>query len=138
MSFMLRHLNKQLYERSLGLLLIRVGTGLVFFMHGTSKLGSMAMTTGFFMHLGLPGWTAPAIALLETIGGLALILGIFTRVFALLLGIEMLVAIFLTGFTQGGWSAHELEGLLMAVSFGIVYTGSGRFSLWHWDPKIDR
>jgi uncharacterized membrane protein YphA (DoxX/SURF4 family) len=135
---MIHHLNKQLYEKSLGLLLIRVGAGSVFFMHGIGKLGSMAMITGFFIHLGLPGWTAPAIAFLETVGGLALVFGIFTRVAALLLGIEMLVAIFLTGFTKGGWSQHELEALLMAVSFGLVYTGSGKWSLWHWDPKIDR
>jgi len=135
---MIYTLRKQLYEKSLGLLLIRVGAGLVFFMHGTGKLMNMAGTTNMFVHMGFPGWVAPLIALLETVGGLALILGIFTRVFAVLLGIEMLVAIFATGFTRGGWQQHELEAFLMAVSFGLVYTGSGKLSLWHWDPKIDR
>lgn len=135
---MIHTLRKQLYERSLGLLLIRVGTGAVFFMHGIGKLNAMAATTNMFIHMGLPGWVAPCIAFLETIGGLALIFGIFTRVFAVLLGIEMLVAIFVTGGIGKGWQQHELEALLMAVSFGLVYTGSGKFSLWHWDPKIDR
>lgn len=135
---MIRTLNRQLYEKSLGLLLIRVGTGLVFFMHGVTKLSSIAAINGFFVHLGLPAPVAMFIALLETIGGLALVFGIFTRVFALLFGIEMLVAIFLTGGIAKGWTPHELEAYLMAVSFGLVYTGSGMFSLWHWDPKIDR
>jgi len=136
---MIRHLNKQLYEKNLGLLLIRVGTGLVFFMHGIIKLQSIGMINSFFTKsLGLPPGTAMLIAALETVGGLAIVFGIFTRVFAILLGIEMLVAIFLTGGIAKGWEQHELEALLMAVSFGLVYTGSGKFSLWHWDPKIDR
>ena len=135
---MIHTLRRQLYEKSLGLLLIRVGTGLVFFMHGVNKLMNMAAVTNMFVHLGLPGWVAPAIAFLEVVGGLALVLGVFTRVAAVLLGIEMLVAVFLTGGISRGWQQHELEALLMAVSFGLVYTGSGRFSLWHWDPKIDR
>ena len=135
---MIHTLKRQLYELSLGLLLIRVGAWLVFFMHGTGKLMDMAKTTTMFVHFGFPGWVGPAIAFLETIGGLALVFGIFTRVFAVLLGIEMLVAIFITGGISKGWQQHELEAFLMAVSFGLVYTGSGKFSIWHWDPKIDR
>jgi putative oxidoreductase len=135
---MIRHLNKQLYEKNLGLLLIRVGTGLVFLMHGIMKMQNIAMINGFFNHLGLPPGTAMLIAILEVVGGLALVLGIFTRVFAILLGIEMLVALVITGGLSQGWDKHELEALLMAVSFGLVYTGSGKFSIWHWDPKIDR
>jgi uncharacterized membrane protein YphA (DoxX/SURF4 family) len=135
---MIRHINRQLYERNLGLLLIRIGTGLVFFMHGVMKLQSIDMINKFFVHLGLPAPVALCIAVLEVVGGLALILGIFTRVFAVLFGIEMLVAIFLTGGIAKGWTGHELEAYLMAVSFGLVYTGSGKLSLWHWDPKIDR
>ncbi len=136
---MIRTLNKQLYEKNLGLLLIRVGTGLVFFMHGVMKLQGIAAINSFFTKsLGLPPGTAMLIAILEVVGGAALVFGIFTRVFAFLLAIEMLVAIFLTGGIAKGWTGHELEAYLMAVSLGLVYTGSGKFSIWHWDPKIDR
>src|SRR5574337_284767 len=114
---MIHTLRRQLYEKSLGLLLIRVGAGAVFFMHGIGKLNAMAATTNMFVHLGLPGPVAPCIAFLETVGGLMLVFGIFTRVAAVLLGIEMLVAIFITGGINRGWSQHELEALLMAVSF---------------------
>ena len=135
---MIRHLNKQLYEKNLGLLLIRVGTGLVFFMHGIMKLQSIDMVNKMFTHMGLPAPIGVLIACLETVGGAMLVAGVFTRVAALLLGVEMLVAIFLTGGPNAGWQQHELEALLMAVSFGLVYTGSGKFSIWHWDPKMDR
>ena len=135
---MIHTLRKQLYEKSLGLLLIRVGTGAVFFMHGIAKLQGMTMTTSMFVHMGLPPWVAPFIAFIETIGGIMLVFGVYTRVAALVLGVEMLVAIFVTGGVGYGWQRHELEALLMTVSFGLVYTGSGKFSLWHWDPKIDK
>lgn len=126
---MMNAVSRHLYERSLGLLLLRVGVGLVFFMHGLSKVQNLAMVSGFFVHMGLPAWVAFCIAWLEVIGGVALMVGIGTRLFAFLFGVEMIVAIFLTGIGRG-WQAHELEALLMAASFAIVYTGSGRFSLW--------
>jgi putative oxidoreductase len=128
---MMNAVSRQLYERSLGLLLLRVGVGLVFFMHGLSKVQGISGTEMFFSHgLGLPVWVAIFIAWLEVIGGIALILGVFTRGFAFAFGIEMIVAIFITGLGKGGWSGHELEALLMVTSFSIVYLGSGRFSLW--------
>ncbi len=126
---MMNAASRYLYERSLGLLLLRVGVGLVFFMHGFSKLQDMAMTTSFFAHMGLPAWVAVAITWLELVGGVALIFGLATRLFAFLLGVEMLAAIFITGIGRG-WPAHEMEALLVAVSFALVYMGSGRMSLF--------
>src|ERR1700739_4726108 len=84
-------------NRNLGLFLIRLGTGLVFFMHGWSKINNLPGTEAMFVHFGLGGATGLFIAWLETIGGLCLILGIFTRVFGILFGIEMVVAVFIMG-----------------------------------------
>lgn len=84
------------YARSLGILLIRLEVGFVFFTHGLSKLESMSRTTHMFVGMGFPAWVGAFIALLETIGGVALILGIATRIFAVAFGIEMLVAAFLS------------------------------------------
>ena len=117
-------------HRSLGILLIRIAVGLVFLMHGWGKVGNMEMVQGMFVGFGLPAATGIIITWLEVIGGLALILGILPRVFGLLFGIEMLVAVFLTGAFANGYNQHELEILLMLLSFGIVLTGSGRFALW--------
>lgn len=120
----------KLGHRSLGLLLIRIAVGLVFLMHGWMKVGNMAGVEGMFVGFGLPGATGIFIAWLETLGGLALILGILPRIFGALFGIEMLVAIFLTGGIAKGYKPHELELMLSLLSFGIMLTGSGRFALW--------
>ena len=74
-------------------------------------------------------WWVWFIALLEVLGGVALILGAATRLFGALLGIEMIVAILLTGIGRG-WGAHELELLLAAASLAIALTGSGRWSAY--------
>jgi putative oxidoreductase len=120
----------KLAHRSVGLLLIRIAVGLVFLMHGWSKVGNIAGVEGMFMHMGLPSAVGICIAWLEVLGGLALIVGIVPRLFALLFGIEMLVAVFLTGGPATGYRPHELEIFLMLVSFGIMFAGSGRFALW--------
>lgn len=117
-------------HRSLGLLLIRVAVGLVFLMHGWTKIGNIGGVEGMFMGMGLPSATGIFIAWLEVIGGLAMILGIVPRVFGLLFGIEMLVAIFLTGGVAKGYRPHELEIVLMLLSFGVMFAGSGRYSIW--------
>ena len=118
------------FNRSLGLLLIRIGVGLVFFMHGWSKVHGIGMVEGMMMGLGFPHGTGFFIAYLETIGGLGLILGIFPRAFALAFAIEMLVAIVVTSGPGRGYRPHELELFLMLMSLGIFFAGSGRYSLW--------
>lgn len=114
------------YRRNLGLLLLRVATGLIFFLHGWSKVNDLARTVGMFAHMGFPVWVAYFIAWLEVLGGLGLILGIATRFFGLLFGIEMLVATFVVGFGRG----LGLEFYLAMVSFAIALAGSGAFSVF--------
>ncbi len=117
-------------HRSLGLFLIRLGVGLVFLMHGWGKVTNLGPVEQMFVGFGLPSATGIFIGYLEVLGGLALILGILPRLFGLLFGVEMIVAIFLTGFGHGLYKPHEFEIFLMLMSFGIMSLGSGRFSLW--------
>lgn len=122
---------RMLYKPSLGLLLIRVGTGLVFLMHGYSKYGMGAeAVNGMFMGMGFPMGTGVFVMALEIIGGIALILGILPRVFGILFTILMAVAIYVTGFFANGYRQHELEILLMLLSLGIAFAGSGKWSVW--------
>lgn len=118
------------YNRSAGLLLIRIATGLVFFMHGWSKVNGLPGTEAMFAHMGLMPWVGVFIAWLEVVGGLALILGIATRFFGIAFAIEMFVAVFLTGGVANGYRPHELELLLLLTSLGLALAGSGRYSLW--------
>ena len=117
------------YQRSFGLLLFRVAIGLVFFMHGWSKVNGLGGVEAMFVALGLWAWVGVFIAWLEVVGGLALILGVATRFFGLVFAIEMLVAVFITGL-GGGYRSHEMELFLMLASLGIAFAGSGRFSIF--------
>ncbi len=126
MNSLVNHLSRLAYNRSAGLFLIRLALGLLFFTHGLMKVENLSMTYALFAHFGFSGWVGFCIAWLETIGGLALILGVATRLFAFLFGIEMLVATILIGFAHG----VGVEFVLMLVSFALMLLGSGRFSVY--------
>jgi uncharacterized membrane protein YphA (DoxX/SURF4 family) len=106
MKHLINKVTRFAYHRALGLFIIRAAAGAIFLVHGWEKLNNLPMVSGFFM----------------------LISGFATRVAGVVLGIDMLFAIFLTGVGRG-FHAHEFEMLLMAVSFGIALIGSGAYSL---------
>jgi putative oxidoreductase len=116
-------------NQSLGLVLVRLALGLVFFTHGLMKIQYIPKVMVMMAHFGFAPGVAYFIAWLEVIGGIALILGIATRFFAFLFGIEMLVATILIGFAQG----LGFEFTLSIVSFGLALTGSGSYSLYSMD-----
>jgi putative oxidoreductase len=70
----------------------------------------------------------PFVALLEFFGGIALILGLLTRVFALGFAIDMLVAILLVQL-KNGFSHYELEFLLCVSSAALLFMGGGEFAI---------
>src|SRR5712664_4951081 len=87
-----------------GLLALRLALGIIFFSHGYPKLAHQgAGMHGFFVQHGLPGNFVYIAGVLEVLGGLLLVLGLFTRGAALLLAIEMAVAI---------WKVHSSGGYL--------------------------
>ena len=119
-------------QLSIGLAVVRVAVATIFIRHGYQKLFvfGFAGVTGAFTHMGvpLPGFTGPFIGLLEFFGGIALLVGFLTRVFALGLLCDMLVAILLVQFSRG-FSAYELEFMLLGSSLALAFTGAGRFSV---------
>jgi putative oxidoreductase len=76
-------------------LLTRLVVGFGFHATGHGKLQNLQKVTGFFTDLGIPfpGANAAFIAYLEFVGGLCLILGLGTRIFAFLLSCTMVVAL---------------------------------------------
>jgi putative oxidoreductase len=116
-------------NRSLGLLLIRLAVALVFFMHGWSKVNNIPGVEGMMTGFGFPAGTGMFIAWLEVIGGLSMALGVLPRVFGVVFGIQMIVAYFLTGGFGSAYQRHELEIVLILLSFGIALTGSGKYSI---------
>lgn len=132
MRMLVNSLSRFFYQRNLGILLIRVATGLIFLTHGWMKVQNIAGAEEMFAHMGFGAGMGMFIAWLELIGGAALILGVLTRVFAVAFGIEMLVAAFITGSIMRGVG---LELYLALVCFGIALIGSGRFSLYRMECR---
>ncbi|MBS4213950.1 DoxX family protein [Neobacillus rhizophilus] len=106
--------------------ILRVFLGATFLIHGVAKFqGGIENTAGFFESLGLPGFSAYVVALIELIGGIAVILGIGTRVISILFAIVLAVAIvkvkIAVGFLGNGQMAgYELDLALMAISIYLA------------------
>jgi putative oxidoreductase len=118
----------------LGLLVLRLSLGLIFFTHGYPKLAhSGAGMQGFFVQHGLPGYFVYVSGVLEVFGGILLVLGLFTRGAALLLAIEMGIAIWKVHGVGGIYAVHNYEFPLavMAGSLVMATVGAGLVSLDH-------
>jgi putative oxidoreductase len=109
---------------------IRVLAGIIFIVHGIPKLVNIPGTQHFFLHaMGFPPEMAVLIALLEVIGGFALLFGILTRVSAILFIIEMIGATLTAKLQKGFVSGYEFDLLLVAVSISLLLTGPGQPSI---------
>ncbi len=118
-----------------GLLILRVVVGLVFLAHGWQKLFVMGMgdTTAGFAQMGvpMPEIAAPLVAGVELVGGIALILGLWTRPFGVMLAIDMLGAIALVHLRNGFFAPNGIEFVLTlcAASLALAVAGAGRTSI---------
>lgn len=116
----------------LGLLALRVALGLIFFSHGYPKLAHQGGgMQGFFVQHGLPGYFVYISGVLEVFGGLLLVLGLFTRGAALLLAIEMGVAIWKVHSSGSYLAVHNYEFPLamLTACFALATVGAGMISL---------
>ena len=136
-------LTKSFTNSSVGLLLLRLLLGVVFFAHGAQKvLGwfggyGLSPTVQFFEQTwGIPPFLTYLAAFTEFLGGIALVLGFLSRIFSLGLVIKMLVAIFLAHpptkgfFSPGGF---EFPLALLIIALTVFLLGSGNYSI---DDKL--
>lgn len=110
--------------------IMRLAVGGVFLHHGIMKFHTgVAGVAEFFHSVGLPFATICAIVVItvETLGAVCVILGIFTRFWALAMAIEMAVACFIVLWPQG--RVPELELLLLAGALTLVALGDGPLSI---------
>ncbi|HET8858210.1 MAG TPA: DoxX family protein [Nitrososphaeraceae archaeon] len=108
---------------------LRIIAGIGFMMHGLPKLLDIPGTQNSFTNMGLPPELAIIIGLLEFIGGLAILLGILTRIAAGLLAIDMIGAILLVKLSKGFIGGYELDLLYLAIMISLMITGPGSFSI---------
>ncbi len=119
-----------------GKLLLRVGLGLMFVLYGLMKFSYLDGTIGYFTSLFGPSF-GPSLAYLvsgcELVLGVMLILGAFTRVSALILGIILTVAVLRTltlelmVFAKAG-PALQVVALALGC-YALVFIGGGKLSI---------
>jgi putative oxidoreductase len=128
-------------KNKVGQVILLVVLGLIFFIHGLSKFQrGINNTVRFFDSIQVPRFMTYVVALIELIGGIALILGIGTRMIAVLFAVITLGAIAKVKFSagllgNGQVAGYELELALLAMSIYFVFANKSALSL---DNKLSR
>ncbi|MCL5023518.1 MAG: DoxX family protein [Nitrospirae bacterium] len=126
-------------------LVLRVMLGVVFFPHGFQKLlgwfggdGYPATMAVFTQKMGIPAFLAFLAIMAESLGSLGLLTGFLTRISALGIATNMVVAIFMVHIHNGffmNWFGNKTgEGfeyhlLAIAIALALIIRGGGRWSV---------
>lgn len=114
---------------------MRVVVGIVFLLHGGQKLfvWGIGNVAGSFGQMGipLPMLAAIVVTLVEFLGGLALLVGLFTRWAAIPLAVNMLGAMVTVHLKAGFFlpNGYEFVLTLLAANVALALLGSGEASL---------
>lgn len=119
-----------------GKLVLRVALGVLVLLHGIAKIiGGPGFIMGLLAKAGLPAVLGYGVYIGEVVAPLLLIIGLFTRVAALIVFVNMLVAIGLVHMGElgqlsktGGW-ALELQGMYLFGALAVALLGAGRYSV---------
>lgn len=129
---------KTRHSDDIGLLILRVGIGLIFIFHGYPKLmggqEKWIWLGNQMVYVGITFWPAfwgLMCAIAEFFGGIALILGLCTRVASFLLAFNMIIALIYHYHDQPTWPlmAHPLS--LLVVFCALFFAGAGKYSVDH-------
>jgi putative oxidoreductase len=119
----------------LGLMILRAVVAIIFIAHGSQKvfgMGIPALTAGFTqMQIPAASLTAPLVAYLELVGGIALLLGFATRFAAAALAVNMVGAMMFVHLKGGFFLPNGIEFVLTlcAACIAIAIAGGGFFSI---------
>jgi len=123
------------------LLVLRVGVGAIFIYAGWGKVSDLAGTVVFFGTLGFAPFWAYLVSFVELIGGIAVLLGVYTRIAAALLSVVMVVAIYETFPNlqpfENPFGPYLIKGIQAAMTpISILFStlalklgGAGRYAL---------
>ena len=118
------------------LLVLRLVLGLLILLHGISKLPPPPdFIVDALSQKGLPKALAYGVYLGEIVGPLLIVIGVWTRLGALMIAVNMVVAILVahTGdvfhLGKGGGYALELQAMYLFTAVARALTGAGRYSV---------
>ena len=116
-------------------LVMRLALALSMTVHGYEKViphGALHRFAHYVATLGLPSWLGYVSAFTEFIGGMLLVPGLFTRLAAALIAVNLLVAFATVGIHQG-FGIYNYILALAAIAIMLVCYGAGAMSI---DRKI--
>jgi len=116
--------------RNWGLLALRVAVGIVFIRHGWLKLTGIDGVEQMVASIGfpLPVFFAWVLALVEFVGGIAVLVGAYLRVASKLLALDMLIALLLV-HSHTAFAQAELAIVLLGGVLALFLLGGGDFML---------
>lgn len=123
-------------KNSIALLILRIAVGIIFIAHGWQKISAPAAFEGFFASLHLPAFFVYLVGYVEFLGGIAVLLGIFSCVAAAALAMVMVVALFYVksaAVFAFDVPKFEIDLILLAATIALAIKGSGSYSLYGCD-----
>ena len=120
----------------LGKLILRLMLGILLLMHGLHKLmNGLEGIHAIVSTNGWPYWMAYGVLIGEVLAPALIILGVLTRLGAVVIAVNMMVAVFLAHGHQllqltktGGWIL-ELQGMFFLSAIVVALIGAGQYSL---------
>lgn len=127
-----------LHNDAFGKLIIRLSVGILILFHGAAKVlhpDTLGFISSMLEGAGLPDALAYGVYVGEIIAPLMIVLGVYCRLGALVVVVNMLFAIWLAHADDifsltdhGGW-ALELQGFYLFTALALVFLGSGRYAI---------
>lgn len=119
-----------------GKLVLRATLAILILFHGVAKLiGGAGFITNMVAQMGLPPAFGYLVYVGEVVAPLLVLVGLWTRAAALVIAINMVVAVALVHTGElfqlnktGGW-ALELQAMFLYGAIAVALLGAGRFSL---------
>ena len=128
---MYKKIIEKFHNPDLAILFLRIAVGIVFMNAGWQKIQNMEGVIAFFASFGLASYLAYFVTYIEFIGGIFILLGVFSQYFAFILAIDMVVATikvhFVNGFSNIG--GYEYTLMLFFILFTLFFLGDGKYSL---------
>jgi putative oxidoreductase len=120
-----------------GLLILRLAVAVVILFHGAYKVANgIDWMSGLLAQNGLPAFLRYGVYVAELVAPVLLIVGLWTRLAALVIAFDMVMAVLLALREQvfavkpqgGGWGI-ELEALIGLAALVLFFTGGGKYSV---------
>ncbi len=124
-------------KNSIALLVLRIAVGIIFIAHGWQKISAPEAFQGFFASLHFPMFFVYLVGYIEFIGGILVLLGIYTCIVSTVLAVIIATALF---YVKGGAvfrsfnvPVFEIDLSLLASTIVLALKGSGRYAVYGCD-----